>query len=401
MDVFKSRLLGISVAVAHGVFSGSLNILLKFLITNYHFSFLTLIQFLTSSTAALTLETLRRLGKVNIPAFSLQLSKFASVCILSTLQSTLTLWSLRGLSLPMYVVFKRCLPLFTLSIGVCVLRNGMPSFGVVTAVLITTGGAALAGAGDLTGDPFGYVTGVLAVIIHASYLVLIQKTSLDSEHGPLTAQYAIAIMASPVLLVCSLISMDAINMWSYEGWNDPHITVIFVFCIFIGCAMNFTTLHCTYINSAVTTSFVGVVKSIATITVGMLAFSDVAPTGLFIGGVVVNTVGSITYCVVKYFETKKKSSYEDLEGEEAAPASLANGQLWTGDGGRGDGEAGVNSRVMTEKEALEMQREHLHKESATPGQSLSDSYVGVWRSIRHLQFLKKEPLIDNMEQQSP
>ncbi|XP_069371179.1 solute carrier family 35 member D3 [Paralichthys olivaceus] len=447
MDVFKSRLLGISVAVAHGVFSGSLNILLKFLISNYHFTYLTLIQFLTSSTAALTLETLRRLGKVQIPAFSLQLCKeFASVCVLSTLQSTLTLWSLRGLSLPMYVVFKRCLPLFTLSIGVCVLKNGVPSFGVVTAVIITTGGAALAGAGDLTGDPFGYITGVLAVIIHASYLVLIQKTSLDSEYGPLTAQYAIAIMATPVLLVCSFISMDVISMWSYEGWKDPHITTIFIFCVFIGCAMNFTTLHCTYINSAVTTSFVGVVKSIATITVGMLAFSDVAPTRLFIGGVVVNTVGSITYCVVKYFETKKKSLYEDLEeagkdgalpGEpyqekpplngdgpaagngsdveqpqldgaltsdrkdESAPDGLVNGQVWTGDGGGGDGEAGVNSCVMTEKEVVEMQREHLHKESSTPGQSLSDSYVGVWRSIRHLQFMKKEPLIDNMEQQSP
>ncbi|XP_044185805.1 solute carrier family 35 member D3 [Thunnus albacares] len=447
MDVFKSRLLGISVAVAHGIFSGSLNILLKFLISNYHFNFLTLIQFLTSSTAALTLETLRRLGKVNIPPFSIQLSKeFGPVCILSTLQSTLTLWSLRGLSLPMYVVFKRCLPLFTLSIGVCVLRNGVPSIGVVTAVIITTGGAALAGAGDLTGDPFGYITGVLAVIIHASYLVLIQKTSLDSEYGPLTAQYAIAIMAAPVLLVCCFISMDAINMWSYEGWKDPYITSIFVFCIFIGCAMNFTTLHCTYINSAVTTSFVGVVKSIATITVGMLAFNDVAPTGLFIGGVVVNTVGSITYCVVKYFETKKKSSYEDLEEagkdgsppgepyqekpplnssgpgddtgsdpgklekevtvsiegkEEEAPAGLANGELRTGDGGQGYGEGGLNSHVMTEKEVLEMQREHLHKENISSSQSASDSYVGVWRSIRNLQFMKKDPLIDNMEQQSP
>lgn len=71
--------------------------------------------------------------------------EFAPVCILSTLQSTLTLWSLRGLSLPMYVVFKRCLPLFTLCIGVCVLRNALPSVGVVTAVLITTGGAVLAG----------------------------------------------------------------------------------------------------------------------------------------------------------------------------------------------------------------------------------------------------------------
>lgn len=246
--------------------------------------------------------------------------------------------------------------------------------------------------------------------------------------------------------MCSIISMDTISMWSYEGWKDPHITTIFVFCIFIGCAMNFTTLHCTYINSAVTTSFVGVVKSIATITVGMLAFNDVAPTRLFIGGVVVNTVGSITYCVVKYFETKKKSTYEDLEeagkdgtlpgepyqekpplngsgpadgtgsdpgqpekvvtlssegNEVEAPAGLANGELRTGDGGQGDGEGGMNSGVMTEKEVLEMQREHLNKENTSSGQSASDSYVGVWRSIRHLQFMKKDPLIDNMEQQSP
>lgn len=205
--------------------------------------------------------------------------------------------------------------------------------------------------------------------------------------------------------------------------------------------MNFTTLHCTYINSAVTTSFVGVVKSIATITVGMLAFNDVAPTGLFIGGVVVNTVGSITYCVVKYFETKKKSLYEDLEEsgkdgalpgepyqekpqlngdgpaagdgsdlrnpelegvtssdgmEEAAPPGLANGEVWTG-----DGQTGVIPGVMTDKEVLEMQREHLQRENVASGQSASDSYVGVWRSIRHLQFMKKDTLIDNMEQQSP
>lgn len=222
--------------------------------------------------------------------------------------------------------------------------------------------------------------------------------------------------------------MDIMNMWSYDGWKDPHITGIFISCILIGCAMNFTTLHCTYINSAVTTSFVGVVKSIATITVGMLAFSDVAPTGLFIGGVVVNTVGSVTYCVVKYYEMKRKSLYEDLEeagkeggppgephqekpsdnrpspdagspdtgGMEATPMGLANGDMWRGDGG-----GGVNSQVMTEKEMLEMQREYLQKENTTSVQSVSESYIGVWRSIRHLQFFKKDPLIENMEQQSP
>ncbi|XP_045917170.1 solute carrier family 35 member D3-like [Micropterus dolomieu] len=442
MDMFKRRFLGISVAVAYGVSTGCLNIVMKLLVSNYHFDFLMLLQLLTSSTTALTLEILRRLGKVKIPPFSIQLAKeFGPVCILSTLQSSLTLWSMRGLSLPMFVVFKRCLPFLTLGIGMCVLRNGMPSIGVVISVIITTAGAALAGAGDVTGDPFGYITGVLVVIIHASYLVLIQKSSLDSEYGPLTAQYAIAVIASPVLLVCSVISKDIINMWSYEGWKDPHIPAFFVLCIFFTITMNFTTLQCTYINSAVTTSFVSMLKSIATITIGMVAFSEVAPTGLFIGGVVVNTVGSIIYCIVKYFETKKKRMYKDLEeagkdgafpcephqekpplnGDgpaagirshpgnpklkgalssdrmvDAASAGLAEGKLWTGNGGKGDGEAGVNSHVMMEKEMHEMQREHLQRLNTTSSQSVIDSYIGVWRSIRHLQLMKKESLIQKL-----
>ncbi|XP_028809194.1 solute carrier family 35 member D3 [Denticeps clupeoides] len=417
MEVCKGRALGISVAVAHGVFSGSLNILLKFLITTYHFNYLTLIQCLTNGTAALTLELLRRLGKIDVPPFSLRLARvFSIVCILATLQSTLTLWSLRGLSLPMYVVFKRCLPLVTLLIGVCVLKNGIPSVGVIAAVLITTGGAALAGAGDLTGDPFGYVTGVLAVIIHASYLVLIQKTSIECEYGPLTAQYIIATVATPVLFICSFVSMDAINMWTYSGWKDPYITGIFITCILIGCAMNFTTLHCTYINSAVTTSFVGVVKSIATITVGMLAFSDVEPTKLFVAGVVVNTVGSITYCVVKYFETKKKVKYEDMDeatkneelpGEpyvepakpEGDPEALANGSL--SGALEGDGHSESPALVNSAAESMEMQREAYFQEGAPAEKSLSDNYVGVWRTVRTLKFLKKDTLIDNMEVQSP
>ncbi|KAJ1154807.1 hypothetical protein NDU88_007550 [Pleurodeles waltl] len=146
MALCKGRLLGISVAVAHGVFSGSLNIVVKVLISHYGFSYLTLLQCLTSSTTALLLELLRRLGLVTVPPLDLGLARtFAAVTVLSTMQSTLTLWALHGLSLPMYVMFKRCLPLVTLLIGVVVLRSGLPSVGVILAVFITTSGAALAG----------------------------------------------------------------------------------------------------------------------------------------------------------------------------------------------------------------------------------------------------------------
>ncbi|XP_057679518.1 solute carrier family 35 member D3 [Corythoichthys intestinalis] len=412
MEAMRGRAPGILVAVAHGVFSGSLNILLKFLISSLHFRFLTLLQLCTCAAAALGLEILRRLGRVDVPAFSLNLAKeFAPVCILSTLQSTLTLWSLRGLSLPMYVVFKRCLPFFTLTIGVCVLRNGVPSPGVLAAVAITTGGAALAGAGDLGGDPFGYVTGVLTVIVHASNLVLIQKTGADSEHGALTAQYAIAIMATPVLLVCAVISSDAVYMWSYPGWSDIRVASLFLCSVVLGCAMNFTTFHCTYLNSAVTTSFVGVVKSVVTITVGMLAFDDVAPTALFVGGVVVNTVGSVTYCVVKYFEIKKRSSYDRLEGgaKDAAPSgeSRALDALTSGEprpvdapAENADDVGGTPAFTVTNENVAEKQKERPREDAAPLGRASGD-FLGVWRSVRQLCSAKGDPLIHNMEQPSP
>lgn len=276
------------------------------------------------------------------------------------------------------------------------------------------------GAGDLTGDPIGYVTGVLAVLVHAAYLVLIQKASADTEHGPLTAQYVIAVSATPLLVVCSFASTDSIHAWTFPGWKDPAMVCIFVACILIGCAMNFTTLHCTYINSAVTTSFVGVVKSIATITVGMVAFSDVEPTSLFIAGVVVNTLGSIIYCVAKFLETRRQSNYEDLEsqaeGEEPLPSGdqlpFAMEELPTeGGNSRPEGaegaesstqQGGQESRGSPKGDSLVATSSRVGEHSDEGSRrSLKDAYLEVWRLVRGTKYMKKDYLIENEELPSP
>lgn len=277
----------------------------------------------------------------------------------------------------------------------------------------------LTGAGDLTGDAMGYVTGVLAVLIHAAYLVLIQKTSIDSEYGPLTAQYAIAVSATPFLIICSFASMDSINVWSFPGWKDPAMVCIFIACVLISCAMNFTTLHCTYINSAVTTSFVGVVKSIATITVGMVAFNDVEPTKLFIAGVVVNTLGSVIYCVAKYIETRRQSNYEDLEketreeerksqaGDQALFAMEAISHEKRAEEAAVKGSATGGSQNGEEEDSPEKPAKGpVIEENATSTQevnrsSLKDAYLGVWRLVRGANYIKKDYLIENEELPNP
>nr|XP_025975138.1 solute carrier family 35 member D3 [Dromaius novaehollandiae] len=246
----------------------------------------------------------------------------------------------------------------------------------------------------------GYVTGVLAVLIHAAYLVLIQKTSVESEYGPLTAQYAIAVSATPFLIICSFASMDSINVWSFPGWKDPAMVCIFIACVLISCAMNFTTLHCTYINSAVTTSFVGVVKSIATITVGMVAFNDVEPTKLFIAGVVVNTLGSVIYCVAKYVETRRKSNYEDLEEEareEEEKGQAGDQALFAMEAisrEKGAEEAAAEGSASRDSQSGEKEKDGTVEPAEVPAtargaaasaedvnrSSLKDAYLGVWRS---------------------
>lgn len=274
------------------------------------------------------------------------------------------------------------------------------------------------GAGDLSGEPVGYITGVLAVLVHAAYLVIIQKTSTDSDYGPLTAQYIIAITATPLLIIFSFASMDMINAWSFPGWKDPAMVCTFIACTLIGCAMNFTTLHCTYLNSAVTTSFVGVVKSIATITVGMLAFNDVEPTSLFIAGVVVNTFGSVIYCVAKFFETRRQINYEDLEKDamedekkeqdgqhppfvmeeilqenstEAEPQEKPPNET-------------ANNYTEEKKNTLASVLQSHGPTEPSDGESrssLRDAYLGVWRMVRGTRFFKKDYLIENEELPSP
>lgn len=261
---------------------------------------------------------------------------------------------------------------------------------------------------------------MLAVLVHAAYLVLIQKASADTEHGPLTAQYVIAVSATPLLVVCSFASTDSIHAWTFPGWKDPAMVCIFVACILIGCAMNFTTLHCTYINSAVTTSFVGVVKSIATITVGMVAFSDVEPTSLFIAGVVVNTLGSVIYCVAKFWETRKQSNYEDLETQaQEEEAQQSGGQLpfvmeelsaEDGDGGSEGGKAAGGSTRKSGPEARGSPRggqlgarssQNMDGPEEVSKRSLKDAYLEVWRLVRGTKYMKKDYLIENEELPSP
>jgi hypothetical protein len=67
----------------------------------------------------------------------------------------------------------------------------------------------------------------------------------------------------------------------------------------MGCLLNYSMFLCTMYNSALTTTIVGVLRSVATVLLGFVF--DTVPFSLVnVAGILLNTVGGVWYTYIKY-----------------------------------------------------------------------------------------------------
>ena len=66
-------------------------------------------------------------------------------------------------------------------------------------------------------------------------------------------------------------------------------------------------------NSALTTSVVGTLKSVAQTTMGMFTFGGVSINPALLTGVTMNLTGGIYYTYAKYLEGQMKVQYDDYQ----------------------------------------------------------------------------------------
>ena len=81
--------------------------------------------------------------------------------------------------------------------------------------------------------------------------------------------------------------------------------IIFMIVISSGCVLNFFLFLCTTLNSALTTSVVGTVKSIIQTFVGTMAFGGFSVNRFTITGVAVNFAGTFLYILAKFKEARR------------------------------------------------------------------------------------------------
>ncbi|XP_050730848.1 uncharacterized protein LOC127005789 isoform X2 [Eriocheir sinensis] len=325
---------GLAAAVFYGVCSSSMAFLNKAVIYSYEFPFPFFIMACQMLVTVLFLELAASLGKVKLPAYTWRSARsFLAPSLGYAFHATLSLMALQGMNIPMYGAVKRCTPLVNLILAVVILRRPFPSFTLIMSILIITTGCFVAVLGDLTFDGFAYSMGALSVLAQGLYLTLVQQCA-ENQLSTLEILQLNSYNTLAPFIVMSVLVGEPEDIVKSKYIGDIGFHVLFWILVSMGAVLNYSLFLCTALNSALTTSLVGVAKSVIQTLVGFFVFGGIKYHPLNIAGIVMNTFGGFMYTYTKYQEAQRKTSHKDEnfnkvkagESLETLPASRHSAQ---------------------------------------------------------------------------
>ncbi|KAG8381970.1 hypothetical protein BUALT_Bualt05G0027900 [Buddleja alternifolia] len=216
--------------------------------------------------------------------------------------------SLKGVNIPMYIAIKRLTPLAVLIAGFFS-GKGRPTTQVILSVLLTAAGVLIAALGDFSFDLFGYSMAFTSVFFQTMYLVLVEKSGAEDGLSSVEIMYYNSFLSLPFLLFLIVATGEfpaSMSMLFAKSISQSFLMVLLLSLV-MGIVLNYTMFLCTIVNSALTTTIVGVLKGVGSTTLGFFLLGGVQVHGLNVMGLVINTMGGVWYSFAKYQQKKKKS----------------------------------------------------------------------------------------------
>ncbi|KAG2699850.1 hypothetical protein I3843_07G206600 [Carya illinoinensis] len=215
--------------------------------------------------------------------------------------------SLKGVNIPMYIAIKRLTPLAVLVAGLFS-GKGRPTTQVSLSVLLTAAGVIIAALGDFSFDLFGYGMALTSVFFQTMYLVLVEKSGAEDGLSSVEIMFYNSTLSLPFLLFLIIATGEFPNSISllFAKSNSLYFLVILILSLVMGIVLNFTMFLCTIVNSALTTTIVGVLKGVGSTTLGFVLLGGVQVHALNVTGLVINTAGGVWYSYAKYRQKKNK-----------------------------------------------------------------------------------------------
>ncbi|KAG5244489.1 UDP-sugar transporter [Salix suchowensis] len=217
--------------------------------------------------------------------------------------------SLKGVNIPMYIAIKRLTPLAVLIAGIFS-GKGKPTAQVCHfSVLLIAAGVIIAALGDFSFDLLGYGMALTSVFFQTMYLVLVERSGAEDGLSSVEIMFYNSFLSLPVLTFLIIITGEFPSSLAllFAKSNSLSFLLILVISLIMGIVLNFTMFLCTIVNSALTTTIVGVLKGVGSrCTLGFVVLGGVEVHALNVTGLVINTAGGLWYSYAKYQQKMSK-----------------------------------------------------------------------------------------------
>ncbi|XP_048436539.1 UDP-galactose/UDP-glucose transporter 7-like [Pyrus x bretschneideri] len=303
IETEASSFLSLSAALSYGAASMAMVFINKAVIMAYSHS-MTLLTMQQLATALL-IHVGRRTRSRGLEMSTAK--KLLPVSLFYNANVAFALASLKGVNIPMYIAIKR-LTLLAVLVAGFFSGKGRPPIQVCLSVTLTAVGVLIAALGDFSFDLFGYSMALTSVFFQTMYLVLVEKSGAEDGLSSVEIMYYDSFLCLPflkLLIVATGEFPDSLSLLIAKS-NSLYFLVILILSFIMGIVLDFTMFLCTIVNSALTTTIVGVLKGVGSTTLGFVVLGGVQVHVLNVTGLVINTAGGVWYSFAKYQQRKNK-----------------------------------------------------------------------------------------------
>ncbi|EHA8589518.1 putative UDP-galactose/UDP-glucose transporter 7 [Cocos nucifera] len=242
--------------------------------------------------------------------------KLLPVSVFYNANVAFALASLKGVNIPMYIALKRLTPLAVLVAG-SFSGKARPPTQVSLSVVFTAVGVIIAALGDFSFDLFGYSMALTSVFFQTMYLILVEKSGAEDGLSSVELMFYNGLLSLPFLLFLIIATGEIPHSFSvvYDKASSLTFLIVLILSLVMGIVLNYTMFLCTIVNSALTTTIVGVLKGVGSTTLGFVLLGGVQVHALNVTGLVINTAGGVWYSYAKY-QQKQKMPRKVISDEE-------------------------------------------------------------------------------------
>ncbi|KAJ0768877.1 hypothetical protein HanLR1_Chr03g0106671 [Helianthus annuus] len=142
------------------------------------------------------------------------------------------------------------------------------------------------------------------------YLVLVERSGAEDGLSSIEIMFYNSLLSLPFLVFLIIVTGEFPSSLSllYAKSASVYFFVMFVLSLVMGIILNYTMFLCTIVNSALTTTIVGVLKGVGSTTLGFFLLGGVQVHFLNVSGLVINTLGGLWYSLAKYQEKMKRTA---------------------------------------------------------------------------------------------